>query len=185
MVSVNSKKNVVVLGRWQPVHNGHQAALHALCRQFNFVNIGIGSSNIHNYRNPFTLYEVIDMLNLTLKFFNNFAFTPVPDSPDPQEWCASVQRKFNDSELFVTANPYVKHLLGKFYPIKHPVSFIPEEEKIEVSATAVRKKMALGNKWQEFVPSEISDYIITRKLDTRFRKEFGLQTLSMEIIIVK
>ena len=87
-----SNKSVVVLGRWQPVHIGHQAALRALCKKFNNVNIGIGSSNIHNYRNPFTLQEVIDMLMLTLKSFENFKFTPVPDLLNPQQWCELVIR---------------------------------------------------------------------------------------------
>ena len=63
--------HVAIIGRWRPVHLGHQAALHALCEQFERVSIGIGSANVYDYRNPFTLEEVIEMLTVALEGHTN------------------------------------------------------------------------------------------------------------------
>jgi hypothetical protein len=45
----------------------------------------------------------------------------------------------------------------------------------------VRREMARGDGWRDLVPEEIADYIAARRLDARFRREFGLQTLALEV----
>jgi nicotinamide-nucleotide adenylyltransferase len=175
---------IVILGRWQPVHLGHRAALHALCSQFDQVLVGIGSSNIHDYRNPFTLSEVTEMLHLTLASYTNYALVPIEDTPDDEAWCRNAIALFGKPEYFVTDNPYVASLLSDKFPLAHPAQFIPEEQKILVSGTVVRRELARGNRWAVLVPDEIAEFIITRQLDISFRERFGLQTLTMETIVV-
>ncbi|MCJ7701514.1 MAG: adenylyltransferase/cytidyltransferase family protein [Anaerolineales bacterium] len=173
-----------ILGRWQPVHLGHQAALQSLCSRFDRVVIGIGSSNIHDYRNPFSLAEVKDMLRLSIGNYTNFTLLPIPDIIDDRAWCKEVVNTFGQLEYFITANPYVKTLLDDNYLVSHPANFIPEERKIAVSASMVRRQMAQGGDWPTLVPQKVSQYILTQNLDERFRKEFGLHTLAIELMIV-
>ena len=175
---------VAILGRWQPVHIGHQAAIQSLCAHFHRVVIGIGSSNIHDYRNPFSLDEVKDMLRLSIGKTSNFTLMPIPDMIDDQEWRRKVIHEFGQPEYFITANPYVKSLLNENYLVSHPANFIPEERKIAVSASLVRRQMAQGGDWQSLVPAKVSQYISSQQLDVRFRKEFGLHTLAVELMIV-
>ena len=85
MAPIKEKQFVAILDRWQPVHLGRQAVLTALCSRFNRVVIGIGSSNIHNYRKPFAITEVVKMIRLSLKAYNNFSLVPIPDLVDDQE----------------------------------------------------------------------------------------------------
>jgi hypothetical protein len=43
--------------------------------------------------------------------------------------------------------------------------------------------MAEGDGWQEMVPAAVAEYLIQNKLDQRFRKEFGLETLAMSLTV--
>jgi len=174
---------IAILGRWQPAHLGHQSALLALCRQFGHVMIGIGSSNIQDFRNPFRLSEVEEMLRLSLAGFSNFKLVPVPDVIDDQTWCQSISQTFGNLKHFVSANPFVKSLLHETYTISHPREFIPEDQMVAVSGTVVRRELARGGNWQSLVPKEVVHYIENNQLDERFRKQYGLQTLAMETII--
>jgi nicotinamide-nucleotide adenylyltransferase len=175
---------IAILGRWQPTHRGHQSALQALCSQFNKVIIGIGSSNIQDFRNPFTLSEVEAMLNLSLAGYSNFEFMPVPDVIDDLTWCQNVSQSFGELKYFVSANPYVRSLLAETYSLTHPIEFIPPELRIAVSGTVVRRELARGDDWQSLVPDEVAMFIKDNQLDERFRSQYGLQTLAMETIIV-
>jgi hypothetical protein len=47
----------------------------------------------------------------------------------------------------------------------------------------VRQAMAEGDGWQEMVPSAVADYLTQNQLDQRFRREFGLQTLAMAVVV--
>jgi nicotinamide-nucleotide adenylyltransferase len=184
MANSKNEELVAILGRWQPIHLGHQAALHSLCDQFKQVVIGIGSSNIEDYRNPFTLTEVVDMLNLSLGGYSNFESVPIPDVLDDVAWCEQLGQSIGQLTQFVTANPFVKSLLSDRFTISHPSEFIPDDRKVAISGTMVRREMARGDAWQSLVPAEIANYIIGKQLDSRFRAAYGLQTIAMETIIV-
>ncbi len=174
-----------MVARWRPVHLGQTPVLRALCEHTDEALIGIGSSNRYNLRNPFTLEETIDMLNLALAGYDNYQLIPVPDLDDGPRWRKMILELFGPLDLFVTDNPYVASLLNKDYGIIRPVRLVPEEEKIAVSGTMVRRTMAQGDSWQDLVPPEIAAYLIENGLDHRFRKEFGLQTLAQSTIIKK
>jgi len=172
-----------MIARWQPVHLGHAAILKKLCETGRHVLIGIGSSNRQNARNPFTLEEINDMLALALAGFDNFSLIPVPDLDDGPRWHAMVVGLFGALDVFVTENPYVTHLLASDYRILRPVSLLPPNEQVPVDGTQVRAAMARGDGWQALVPERIAEYIQSRKLDVRFRNEFGLETLALGTII--
>jgi nicotinamide-nucleotide adenylyltransferase len=178
-------KVVAVLGRWQPVHLGHQAVLEALCERFERVVIGVGSADTHDYRSPFSLTEVTGMLQISLRAYANYELAPIPDLASDPEWCRLAAEAFRGIPRLVTANPYVKYLLEDRFAISHPADYVPEERKAAVSATMVRREMARGEGWKRLVVPEIADFILENGLDRRFRGEFGLHTLAMEIVIVQ
>jgi nicotinamide-nucleotide adenylyltransferase len=172
-----------MIARWQPVHKGHVPILHALCAQSTHALIGIGSSNKHNLRNPFTLEERTAMLHLVLTRWDNYTLIPVPDLDDGPRWRDLVKGLFTSLDLFVTDNPYVFSLLEDEYKLMRPIELIHEKEKIPINGRAVRQAMASNHSWEEFVPTEIADYITSNQLDIRFRQEFGLQTLALKTIM--
>jgi nicotinamide-nucleotide adenylyltransferase len=172
-----------MVARWQPVHRGHGPVLRALCDCASQALIGIGSSNRYNLRNPFTLEETKDMIRLALADRENYTLIAVPDLDDGPRWRAMIIDLFGSLDLFVTDNPYVTSLLAADYGIVKPIALVPEDERIAVDGTMVRRAMAHGTDWQALVPKEIADYIAAKRLDDRFRREFGLQALAMEVIV--
>jgi nicotinamide-nucleotide adenylyltransferase len=172
-----------MVARWRPVHLGHAPVLRALCDRASQALIGIGSSNRYDLRNPFTLEETVDMIQLVLAGRTNYTLIPVPDLDDGPRWRVMVIELFGPLDLFVTDNPYVSSLLATDYRIIKPVELVPEDEKIAVDGRMVRREMARGDGWRDLVPNEVADYIAARQLDERFRREFGLQTLALDAII--
>ncbi|MBN1976814.1 MAG: adenylyltransferase/cytidyltransferase family protein [Anaerolineae bacterium] len=172
-----------MVARWQPVHRGHVPVLRALCDRASQALIGIGSSNKHDLRNPFTLEERIDMVRLALAERTNYALIPVPDLDDGPRWREMVVNLFGSLDLFVTDNPYVASLLAADYKTIRPVELVPKNERVAVNGSMVRREMAQGDGWQALVPEEIADYITAKHLDERFRREFGLQALAMDTIL--
>jgi nicotinamide-nucleotide adenylyltransferase len=172
-----------MVGRWRPVHRGHQPVLRALCERASHALIGIGSSNRYDLRNPFTLDETDAMIELVLSDYANYMLIPVPDLDDGPRWRTMVIDLFGSLDLFVTDNPYVASLLAADYRVIRPVELVPEDEKIPLDGTMVRRTMARGDGWQDLVPTEVAAYIAANGLDDRFRREFGLKTLALDAII--
>lgn len=172
-----------MVARWRPVHLGQAAVLQALCDRAERALIGIGSANRYNLRNPFTAEETKDMIKLILENRNNYILLPINDLDDGPRWRKMILELFGPLDLFVTENPYVSSLMSEDYTVIRPVSLVPDDQKIAVNGTMVRRAMAEGKGWQEMVPPAVADYIIQNNLDQRFRQEFGLQTLAMSVII--
>ncbi len=172
-----------MVARWRPVHLGHASILRALCNRASRALIGIGSSNRYDLRNPFTLEETIDMIRLVLAGRMNYTLIPVPDLDDGPRWRLMVVDLLGPLDLYVTANPYVASLLARDYAIARPVELVPEAERMPVDGSMVRREMARGDGWQDLVPPEVAEYITSRELDRRFRREFGLQALALDTIV--
>lgn len=176
--SVMKFARIAMIARWKPLHLGQAAVIRGLCAAGGQVLLGIGSSNRYNARNPFTLTETEEMLQIILAGRENVSVIPVPDLDDGPRWRLMVQEMLGTLDLFVTDNPYVANLLSEFYRIERPVAFVPPNERIRVNGTMVREAIARGEDWQSLVPAEIAEYISSRKLDERLRQEFGLQILA-------
>jgi nicotinamide-nucleotide adenylyltransferase len=174
---------IAIIARWQPVHLGHTPVLHGLCRHAKEVLIGIGSANRHNYRNPFSVEERIGMLDSVLSSWDHYSLIPVEDLDDGPRWQVLVQDLFGKLDAFVTANPYVESLLENIYNVIHPIEFVPADQRIAIDGAMVRLAMARGGDWQTMVPVEIREFIDRNRLDDRFRKEFGLETLAIQGMI--
>ena len=176
-------ERIGMIARWQPVHLGHAPVLRALCDLAEHALVGLGSSNRHNARHPFTVEETADMIDLVLAGRDNYTLIPVPDLDDGPRWRLMVLDLLGPLDLFVTANPYVASLMREDYALVRPVELVPVEERVPVDGTLVRREMARGDGWRALVPPAVADYLGARGLDERFRREFGLETLAMDLIV--
>jgi len=172
--------HIAMVARWKPVHNGHELVLRGLCHRASQVKIGIGSSNCYDARNPFTAAETADMIRLALDGRSNVTLIDVPDLNDGPRWWEMVRRMFGPLDLFVTANPYVAHLLAGDFRIAHPVHFVAQHQRVPIDGTLVRRLMARGENWRELVPQKVANYIEDKQLDKRFQREFGLRVLALD-----
>lgn len=173
---------VGMIARWQPVHRGHALVLDALCERAHEALIGVGSANRYDWRNPFTLDETFDMLRLALAGRSNYRLIPVPDHADDGAWRGMVLDLFGPLDLFVTDNPYVSTTLASTFHFMKPVQLIAPDARVPLDGTMVRHAMACGTNWQALVPKAVAEYITVNKLDARFRREFGLETLAMNTL---
>jgi cytidyltransferase-like protein len=176
-------ERIGMVARWKPVHLGHATVLRALCEHAERALIGIGSANRYDARNPFTLEETTDMIDLVLTGRENYRLIPVPDLDDGPRWRLMMIDLFGPLNAFVTANPYVASLLVEDYRLLRPVELVPKEEQVAVDGRLVRREMARGDGWRDLVPPEVAEYLTSRQLDERFRREFGLQTLALDAAI--
>jgi nicotinamide-nucleotide adenylyltransferase len=166
-----------MVARWKPVHLGHAAVLRALAGYAGQVTIGIGSSNRYDKANPFTPAETAEMIGLVLQDCDNYRLVEVPDLGDGPRWRAMVAELFGPLDLFVTANPYVRSLMAERYRVVHPVHFVAPDERVAVDGTMVRRAMAGGDDWQRLVPAAVADYLGSRGLVERLRREFAAAIL--------
>ena len=172
-----------MVARWRPVHLGHVPVLQGLCAKADRAFIGVVSTNRYNPRNPFTLNETIDMIRLVLEGRDNCTLIPIDDLDDGPRWRLMILDIFGPLDAFVTANPYVANLMSSDYEVLHPIALVPDEARVRVDGTMVRRAMARGDSWRALVPDTVATYIETHKLDGRFRREFGLETLAMESML--
>ena len=87
---------------------------------------------------------------------------------------------FGELDAFATDNPYVASLMSDVYEVVRPVELVPRERRVALDGTTVRLALARGDAWQQLVPEPVRRYIVEKRLDDRFRKEFGLETLSLQ-----
>lgn len=170
-----------MIARWKPVHRGQAPALTALCERAEHALIGIGSANRYDLRNPFTVDETRAMIELVLAGRRNFEVIAVDDLDDGPRWRAMVVERCGPLDAFVTDNPYVASLLAADYRLVRPVTLVAAADRIAVDGTLVRRLMARGEDWRELVPAAVADYIERHGLDRRFRREFGLATLALDL----
>jgi len=164
---------VGLIGRWKPLHLGGFSLLEAICENSDSPIIGIGSTNNHNLRSPFTADETEEMLRISLSKYQNFRIVGIPDFQNEERWVKYVLSQFGQLDCFVSGNKYVNQLLMPHYKMIHPFEIIPVEKQIEINSTKIRTEMARRGEWKQYVPETVADYLERNHLVERFIKEFG------------
>lgn len=172
-------RRVGLVARFKPVHLGHAAVLRGLLAQAESVQVGIGSANVHDLRNPWSAAESAAMLAAITPETARLRVVAIPDLGDGPRWRALVRATFGPLDAFVTANPYVRSLLADEYHVVHPIEFVAPHERVRVDGTEVRRRLALGRDWQALVPPAVAEYLLGHGLVERFQREFGLATLAL------
>lgn len=161
---------VVFPGRFQPFHNAHLTLLNRLRRRFRCVILAIGSSDVHDRDNPFTLRQRKEMIESALSFnkkrhFNglkkkaraklgNVVFVSIPFAPDSRwisVFLSHVSRKRFDCVF--TNNPRVKKQLKK-----HGIPGI-SSKLISRSRLVGGKIRSWPKDWKKRVPKSVAEYL--------------------------
>jgi nicotinamide-nucleotide adenylyltransferase len=187
------KGKAALIARFKPLHIGSALMLDAVCRNYDFVYIGIGSSNKPlSATNPFTPEESTEMVNLFLGYagHNNFQTFDMPDfahlGPEHRDglsWkkhLSETLESFGGIDYFVTGNSWVKEILEDTYTIIHPSAMVESKYHVPVKASMVRIAIAKNDDWQSLVPGCIAQYIHDNSLDERLRQMFGKEILENE-----
>lgn len=94
----------VFIGRFQPLHIGHEYVIRQALKQTSKLIILVGSANIaRDMRNPFTFEERCEMFRTAFRFElanGQIILEPIDDHLySDAAWCAEVQRRVNETVL--------------------------------------------------------------------------------------
>ncbi len=146
---MNNKTNfdiAVLVGRFQPFHNGHQALLKLALQSAARIIVVLGSSHqARNAKNPFTWQERASMIGSTLDEVDKerVSFTPVRDYYDDKQWCAAVSRavseRCNECGCNIALVGFQKDASSYYLTRFQSWSFIELPQIEQIDATSARQ----------------------------------------------
>lgn len=151
----------ILIGRMQPVHNGHMEVIKQILSEVDEIIIGIGSAQLsHEIKDPFTAGERIVMMNQALAESDvdpsRYYIIPMQDINFNAIWPSHVKMLTPPFDIVYSGNPLVKQLFREEgYEVKQP----PLYDRIILSGTEVRHRILNDDNWQELVPNATVDLI--------------------------
>jgi nicotinamide-nucleotide adenylyltransferase len=172
-------KVALLIGRFQPFHLGHVRAIEYALERVDRLVVVIGSSQkSHEFRNPFTAGERMEMIATVLHgrgLLDRVLFAELPDVENHSLWVPllkSLTPRFD----FALSNDALSIRLCKENGI--PVEEVPLLRREELVATEIRRRIAAGKKWEHLVPKEVSRYLKKMKGAERIMELFAQQDAS-------
>lgn len=151
----------ILIGRMQPVHNGHMQVISKILDEVDEIIIGIGSAQLsHELKDPFTAGERIVMMSQALADVgvdsSRYYIIPMQDINFNAIWVSHVKMLTPPFSIVYSGNPLVKQLFSEEgFEVRQP----PLYDRIHLSGTEVRKRILEDNDWQELVPKATADVI--------------------------
>lgn len=146
----------LVIGRFQPLHNGHILMLDYVACQEDELVIGVGSSNARvSSENPFTYGERVGMLEKSIRFDTPYTIVPVPDFGDNDKWVGNILESIDFDEVYTNAENEKRIFEGAGVKVNE----IPFYDRQEYCASTIRKLMVSGGEWQSLVPQGAVDVL--------------------------
>ena len=168
---------VVILGRFQPFHRGHELLLIAAeeWRRENAANlpliIAIGSSNREeSLQNPWSADERSAMIQAWLfeSGYEDFTIVPIPDIEDPPNWVAHAEKYHGTAGILFTSDVPSAELYAVSgwqiltVPLEHRESF--EGWRVRETArmlSTVGDDDAVRSVLSQTIPSAVVNYLVS------------------------
>lgn len=143
---------VGVIGRFQPLHLGHEELLKRYANED--LIIAIGSANVRDEQNPLTYDEREAMLRLVVPHATILA---LDDYNDDGAWAQKAIELFGELDVLVTGNDLVAELLEHTYTIVRPEQVL--DELPDASGTMIRAAIRANEPWERFVSDRVEQYL--------------------------
>jgi nicotinamide-nucleotide adenylyltransferase len=155
----------LLVGRFQPFHYGHLAAVRFALKRVDYLYVVVGSAQrSHERDNPFTASERISMIKSALDGSgvdpSKWMAIPIVDADSHSVWVSSVESMVPKFDIVFT-NDTLTHLLFKEEGIE--VRAVPYLDRGRYSATNVRMRILERKDWESLVPPQVAELV----------KEFG------------
>ena len=155
--------DALIIGRFQPFHNGHLEVIRKVASECDRMIIGIGSAQYsHSRDNPFTAGERYSMISETLRDegIGNVSIVPVEDINRYSVWVSHVVSMCPPFSVVYSNNSVTRRL---FEEAGFELRDSPLYNRKEFSGTEVRRRMAEGGDWESLVPPAVAR--IVRDID--------------------
>ena len=146
------KTRGILIGRMQPVHNGHMQIINKILEEVDEIIIGIGSAQLsHTIKDPFTAGERIVMMNQALADENidpsRYYIIPMEDINFNAIWPSHVKMMTPPFSIVYSGNSLVKQLFieetMKSDNLHFMIGYIYLELKLEKECL----KILIGKNW--------------------------------------
>ena len=151
--------NALFIGRFQPFHKGHLLFLQNICKNYDKIIIGIGSSQYSNTKdNPFSFDERKMMVEKSLDKvgITNYCIVAIPDIHDPPNWVSYVLTIVSDFDVVLSNNSLTKQLFSEKEFVVKNTNMIKREI---YSGKEIRKRIISNRSWKELVPKPVEKII--------------------------
>ena len=151
----------ILIGRMQPVHNGHMQVIDKILDEVDEIIIGIGSAQLsHELKDPFTAGERVVMINQALAESgvdsSRYYIIPMQDINFNAVWVSHVKMLTPPFSVVYSGNSLVKQLFSEEgFKVKQP----PLYDRLHLSGTEVRRRMLENLNWEELVPKAAAEFI--------------------------
>jgi len=154
-------KRGLFVGRFQPFHLGHLAAIKDVLEEVEELVIVIGGAQYsHNLNNPFTAGERLVMVRKALEEagmdYSRVWIVPVPDVHLHMMWVSAVEGYTPPFDIVYSNEPLTRRL---FIEAKYRVKSIRFHERKLYSSTEIRERMLKGESWEKLVPRSVAVFI--------------------------
>ena len=162
--------NGLLIGRFQPFHIGHLAAVNFGLSQVENLWIGIGSSNKQNEkRNPLSADERKEMIlsSLDKSILNRVQIFYIPDVNDHAKWTHHVDSIVPKYDVVFSNDDFTITLYQKRGIKVISVDLLQREV---ISGTNIRDMIAKRKNWMEFVPEGTKNVLLKIDAERRLAK---------------
>jgi len=151
----------ILIGRMQPVHNGHVQVISRILEEVDEIIIGIGSAQIsHELKDPFTAGERVVMMSQALSDMgvdsSRYYIIPMQDITFNAVWVSHVKMLTPPFSVVYSGNPLVKQLFfEEGFEVRQP----PLYDRLHLSGSEVRRRILNDEDWKELVPQATVDLL--------------------------
>ncbi|MCL2712485.1 MAG: nicotinamide-nucleotide adenylyltransferase [Methanomassiliicoccaceae archaeon] len=153
------EKDSLIIGRFQPFHNGHLETILKISEESEEFTIGIGSAQYsHTSNNPFTAGERYRMIADSLKDagVDNAYIVPIEDLNRYSVWVSHVVSMSPPFTVVYSNNSLTRRL---FLEAGYKIRDSPLYKRSEYSGREVRRRMLHDENWKILVPKAVADVI--------------------------
>jgi nicotinamide-nucleotide adenylyltransferase len=156
-------KRGLMLGRFQPFHNGHISLTKQILSECDELVIIIGSAQFNFIdKDPFSAGERVLMIHEALKEaeidLSRCYVIPVANDENNARWLAYLRSMVPPFDVLYSGNDFVKHLVlsqDSSIAVKNPMF----AKKEEYNGTNIRHLMQDGKAWKHLVPPAVAKVI--------------------------
>jgi nicotinamide-nucleotide adenylyltransferase len=161
----------VVIGRFQPFHNGHLLLVRQILRECNEVLIVVGSAQLnYTFTNPFTAGERILMIRKSLieggVDVSKIITIPLVDIENNAMWFPMLISMLPPFDIIYSGNRLVVSLASSHLEVRSP-RFV---RKKCYNGTYIRRRILRGQKWSNLVSKSVFDIICSIDGINRIKK---------------
>jgi len=153
---IDNLKRGVMVGRFQPFHNGHLCLARQILQDCDELIIAIGSAQFnYSYTDPFTAGERILMIHAALVEskldLTKCHIVPVVNDENNARWFGHLKSMVPHFDFLYSGNEFVRILLSSQTRVVKPRF----SRRREYNGTNIRKLMSRSNRWKKFVPDAV------------------------------